>query len=1272
MACLIKRKSGFISEVYLPGGKTASTSYYDILSAIENKGIPAEHAGNLNGSLQKLKGKYIKNTSQSSEIALGIYLTMYTPKFQAWYGQWAEEPTIDSNFMVTKDGVKRSIFDFMEFTHPLDAKLYSKRTRSIKGLLPTVKLMRDELKDRIKQHIDARERAKLNKDYTREQKIEREKYYNALIKRLNEQIDTIQKENNIKIVVAQGLADIETIREMLSGSVVSLSELLLADDIIKTWTNMERLFNIPNIMEVPADKDGTFTTRDTLIEINNAARSFDNKIAYFAKQEIIKTINKNAKEGQEITIQDIESMKDVSKVQLYTRDITTVDNKLVGYLAKLITQVNMRIEKEHNRNYRKIDEETAKIKDHPLFKQLGFDLFIKEQETRDAFGQETKTLGFKGRFSQDWYEAVKKRYKQLKDNLDVAKDNKEVVAAVWAEHNRWVKENTIAFNSSPFINTKAHTDEERLAIITDLKNQGFTAEEINDFIKQARARYSQYLKDAETFAISLQDDIIKQVVVLTEEDGTEEEYIQKQVEEWKKINDPIAYNDLINGTLKFTNASITKGSKYSIKIPRKSVSGVETGYYDQDFARIAADKQLYDFYIFFRDFMKEQLSYLPQDEIDSLQSNFLPVVTERLSKEYGLTSLKEGIKGIDDWFFKNLTTIDYQTAGKIDPISGITRHGFTPRFINENVPVEQRSKDLNTIAKLFSDMALIYKHKIAVQDTVDSINNIVQSATASTESVRLKGDKVVSKAPKNLQEMVESTVLRSFYRINPEAQGVMDRPFYNSLELLTLGTYKSEKYKKAKALEEEIAKLNEELEKNTKLTTADRKLIEKNIQLKVDAYYELGGRNLSVSSVVDAMNKFTREKGIAFNPFSAIRNLAVGGVNNWIHAKGKEDFDSAQMKKATAMLKGSITKYMTWGTVESKMSEKIFRMMLDTKTIEGEDNTFASSIKGLNGQSSIDVIKNAIPSPFALMKSTDYFFRSQTALAMLLNTKVKTTKGEFNLFDVLDDKLELNKEEFGEWSTEDNDGKSFDEFYESTMMKINQVSKKLHGFSGDVQSLAGKDNIIGRVLFVFRSWLPETLATRFDSKRHDPILERETEGYYRTFFSNFINDDGLRIKESISEIISALRDGEVEGLTPMQVANIRKMIAELSAILVLTASILALTSLLGGDDDDEDKKYVNMLLNQLILLNRDLTYYINPSSAGELLQNFVPITATLNQTKDAFIASGYYIAQVEKTDEDGVLQYDGERTLLKISKALPYVNNVNRVIYYSGQMGSVR
>jgi hypothetical protein len=128
------------------------------------------------------------------------------------------------------------------------------------------------------------------------------------------------------------------------------------------------------------------------------------------------------------------------------------------------------------------------------------------------------------------------------------------------------------------------------------------------------------------------------------------------------------------------------------------------------------------------------------------------------------------------------------------------------------------------------------------------------------------------------------------------------------------------------------------------------------------------------------------------------------------------------------------------------------------------------------------------------------------------------------------------------------------------------------------------------------------------------------------------------------------------------------MVAERSAIMILAMTYLILKS---GADDDDDNKTARLLLNQFSLLNRDLTYYINPYSAGELTKNAVPMVTTLTQTADALTAMGYYFAGVEK-DDTGELQYDGERTLLKISKSLPYVNNVNRVIYYSGRIGDVR
>ena len=53
------------------------------------------------------------------------------------------------------------------------------------------------------------------------------------------------------------------------------------------------------------------------------------------------------------------------------------------------------------------------------------------------------------------------------------------------------------------------------------------------------------------------------------------------------------------------------------------------------------------------------MSWLPEEETNSLGSNFLPVVAERVVKEYGFTELKESVAGLGDWFLKALTAYNY-------------------------------------------------------------------------------------------------------------------------------------------------------------------------------------------------------------------------------------------------------------------------------------------------------------------------------------------------------------------------------------------------------------------------------------------------------------------------------------------------------------------------------------------------------------------------------------------------------------------------------------
>ena len=73
MACYIKRnKSGVITDVNLPDGKTPSKLYYQILQNIQ-EGLPNLYASSVVNSLEKsYVGKYINNTTDPEELALGI------------------------------------------------------------------------------------------------------------------------------------------------------------------------------------------------------------------------------------------------------------------------------------------------------------------------------------------------------------------------------------------------------------------------------------------------------------------------------------------------------------------------------------------------------------------------------------------------------------------------------------------------------------------------------------------------------------------------------------------------------------------------------------------------------------------------------------------------------------------------------------------------------------------------------------------------------------------------------------------------------------------------------------------------------------------------------------------------------------------------------------------------------------------------------------------------------------------------------------------------
>lgn len=1264
MACLVKRsKDSTIKEVMTPNGKKSSV-YQDILNEVKD-GVPSEVVLNVSQSLSPFVGKFINNLTDPKEVALGLYANIYSKSFMSWYG---EDWTVTGNEpkLFTKDGLKvfrnskgeiRSIYNTgrVAQTKPEYYKLVAnKRTAK---LIDYVKKSVQILNLRIKEARQLRDRVNNDPKLSADEKRKKTKYYNDIISTAIEQKTQLKENNELKYVFLLAETDLDMVNDVLYNSKSTMGEVRVAYRAVQAWKNITKVLGVKDLSDLTEeDRNRVSNIEAKAIEYNRRLVDLSVKLiaqAFSTEDKVIDPKN---------LYNEMLGLPEVSWITAQARDISTTGVPLINLLAKLIQESNLKIDKEHYKVHDIIDDAFNKIKNHSEIKSNGFSIFLKEQT--NVAGE--KTLGLVGPYSQKYYDTIRAKRKVLNVALDNAGSDKAKRKEAYDNYNSWLAKNTFIFNAVPFLEKDKYSDAEREASVNEILQLGLTRDEARGIVKESEKLYERYLEVKQDY-ISDREVDIENGKIDVPEGQSREDFIKELEEKWENENSPIKFIEQMKQPTLIGNYAF-KGMYYTIKVPLKGVDGKATGYYDANFSRIASDPVLYEWYNFFQNTINQSLSYMPEEEVDELQSNFLPVITERLAQEYGLTNIKGLTKGIGDWFMNVFTAVEYDSRQTKDPVTGEVINTIQPKFINESVPVEERSKDMVIMLKMFTDMSLVYKHKLQVQDYVDSIGQIVKGTNVVTEE-NVFGEAVAdpSRAPLNLKSMVDSEIKRSFYRTLPddsrlEKKLVSKRKFYSSAELLTLGLVKSEKYKRAKAIEEEVKVLNKELEKEDLTEKEATDLQNKIDALKIE-YNNLGGRSFSLTKTLDSNIAFTRVLSLALQPFSALRNLVIGGVNNVVHSAGGRDFNFADLRKATSMVKNNILKFWTKGSIITNDALKLIKFMNDTGIVEGEDGIFKSKIIG--NKSTAQEVMSKFPNAFTLMKGTDFIFKSQTALAMSFNQKIKTEKGEFHIYEVMNDNLEFDTEKYGEYDPSLNGNKSFEEVYDKFMLKVGQVGKKLHGLATSRTGLKGKDTIWGRLLFLFKSWLPETVANRFEKKKYDEFLDREVEGYYRTFGKKF-GEEGLGVFRSM---LRALFSDEVEDMDELERENLRKFGAELASIISIYMIYFTLKAM-APDEDDEDRKIWNVLLNQIELIGRDLTYYISPGSAGDITEQIVPIVRTADQVGAALKAVTYYSLGIE--DEDGEPQYDSERTLQKVTKVLPVINNYNRFIYYEKKLTDVR
>lgn len=340
---------------------------------------------------------------------------------------------------------------------------------------------------------------------------------------------------------------------------------------------------------------------------------------------------------------------------------------------------------------------------------------------------------------------------------------------------------------------------------------------------------------------------------------------------------------------------------------------------------------------------------------------------------------------------------------------------------------------------------------------------------------------------------------------------------------------------------------------------------------------------LTLSAVGDTLNKITRAKGMMFNAFSGVANLLWGVVSNVMISANRTYFSEQEMLRALGfMLNSSI--------LNSKNNKK-FNVLFDKFHILKSKSDLEFGRLGVRTNKRIWGENDA----YIFSEQGERFVQGQTVMAILMNKKVKDLEGnEHSIFDAHGPDGKWNTEKFGEDPFKDP---------KNRMKIITEISSAVADAHGDYdRDLKIKQNVLGRILMVFRTWIPQSLALRFGQEYED-LQGNIRKGRYRSLKVNHIF-----IAPLIKDIIAAYNTNEVDDTVDTR--NLRALGMEAS----IAASLYALGMLLKGlmgEIDDEDKELFYLALNSTIRLQGDLTFYFNPYSFESTVREPAPAFKTI-------------------------------------------------------------
>lgn len=1079
-----------------------------------------------------------------------------------------------------------------------------------------------------------------------------EKYTNALNEAKERYQSSSEKIKNTEHVLQYADRQLDEVAALLKRPALSLENVLYCERIVSLWKRAGDFSSDTHVI-LDEDEANTASIKEDFRKRSAIAEDLSKSLGKLRKDHMMNYMKDNT--SSNVTKEEIyQHIADCGWVDSRTKNLGRHGDRMLNAIFSSVEKASMYAQREANEIWQELESLTDKAL--PKLKAISGNknpFRVLEQLTESGLS----TGKIISRFSDAYYKERNKLYKQA---FDKYKGKKPTQAEV-KKYFKFLEDNTITFDvrmlfedvkseesSLPdeFLFQSKFTDAEKQAHIAELKHnlgeKGY--EEFYNKVQQ-KIKTFQNTRDA-----VYEDNMSKDHLSVEERLQLFNTWLKENSPYWgiEMSKNESARKKPQGGFYKTSNAL-----RYTYSVPRKEVNGKATKWHDSKFEQIEKDQDLLNYYNYIRSTLKQMSSLLPADKRKLLATNDIPAMKQTLVDQFSEKGLMMGIKPFWDKMIEMASSNDQAVNDQsdVDPLTGKTSKNLQIQFVedveqkvrdlvkikvikyrqenNEKDPSKEdlakfreearheisqdKSFDLSKIIKGFSLMALGYKHKSIIEPQI----RLAEAEFKSRKQID------TNKAGQNkLRDNVLKTT-EGLQNYKDALDHFLDAQYYNIGTKKIEGVTNTRKYtSKEKIRKKEIEQLLE------KATGEEKEFLERELSGL--------GSNVAMSNVGDMTLKFMLYKNLGWNIPSAVSNVMFGFISNLTEASGGLHYNVQNFRKAQLLTGNSVKKHIGLkNTTGLKIASLMHKWDLMQRTSE-------ELFKSGDRSSMYKYIERF--GPMSLQNSSEYLNNAPVMIAMMMQNKAKNANGEeVSMWEAYDEKGNLKE------------GYTIDLDEVRLFQKIRKVIEMNHGDYRN--AMLAKTTFTGRALLMFRSWMIEGFANRFEKQKHDDILGYGNEeaglrkGRYRSYTQGQLAVAGAALGTVLLPGVGTVALGAIGGtvgkflkmrtdmnlfqdimftlanlskkltfgaiktnfddkFSKVDAANMRKNMTELYTLMSISAIILAITAAIGGDDDDEEARYqanaANFLLNQCTRMQTDIQFYTNPMEFDKLTKSAVP------------------------------------------------------------------